>query len=235
MSVKNNPNSKTIPTLEVYDNELHNLDHLHVKLFKQLNKNTEQIEQLQQFQKKITQSKEWLVNNNSKGASTLGLGRYKCPKRKKIDEKIEKCLTWLLLKYNKMFRCFLSKAEKALVNQEIEEYKLVKNEIIKNKREIPIKNEDGSIKKGEKIKIKVLKTPDDLRREIKMNGGITVSQEVVDLIVKKNSCCKSKCLKNCIKDKKNYVSQIKKKMELTNTQKVILKTVEEKLHILPLV
>ena len=32
---------KQVPSLDLYDNEMHNLDHLHVKLLKKLDNNTQ--------------------------------------------------------------------------------------------------------------------------------------------------------------------------------------------------
>lgn len=238
MSVENNPNSTTIPTLDVYDHEMHNLDHLHVKLFQQLNRNTEEmnknadkIKKLQQFQRKVEQSKQWLVDNNSKEVSTIGLGQYKCAARKKVDEKVEKCLTWLILKYNKTFRCCLSKAENALIKREIEEYKLVKNEVTKSTREIPIKKEDGTTEKTKKIKIKVLKTPYELRREMRLKGALLIKEDVMDMLEEKKSCCVCKC---CDKDKKGKTSAVSIQMNKMK-QKISKMVKKEIIHTLPLV
>lgn len=230
MSVENKSNVRVIPTLEVYDNEVHSLDHLHIKLFKQLEVNTNEIKKLNQFRRKVEQNKEWLVKYNSKGVSTLGLGQYKCAARKKADAKIEKCLTWLIMKYNKMFRCFLSKTEKAIIKKELEEYKIVKNEVTKSRREIPVRNENGTEKNGKKIKIKVLKTPQEIARELKLNGGITVSEEAVDVITQKKSCCVCKC---CDKDKKGNRKTVS--IQMNNLKENVLKTVKKTTYVAPLV
>lgn len=199
----------TIPTIGTYENDLQNMDHLHLDLMRQQEKLQKEIDELKEFNKKLCKdflpkTLKW-VEKNSVGSDTSDLGKYKCDRRKEHDRRIEILSNILFSSIIWMKDCFLCPGERKKINEEIKKLKEMRKEFSK-KREIPILNEDGSRLKGKTIIIKSRKSADEIRRELQKNGSLLISEEIMNSILEEKSCCSCDCGKKSKKGKVKTIS-----------------------------